>query len=95
MKGFGKFTLFEHMAKKFGELANKTLERLLFVNNNLDGFSLVNHGLYAKLSHYAVHVAMLLCVKVTEMHRIYVILFICYRASPSLQNFMCRKATNT
>ena len=49
----GELTLFEHLAKESLQI-NRSANRLLIVSTNLDGFSLANHGLFAKLSHYTV-----------------------------------------
>jgi len=39
---FGKFTLFEHLAKKGWQM--KGFSQKVLVSRNLDDFSLVNHG---------------------------------------------------
>ena len=48
---FGELTLFEHLAnlKKFWRI-NRSANRFLTVNTNLDGFSLVNHGQFTKFA---------------------------------------------
>ena len=48
-KKFGKVTLFEHLAKKFGDLIDQP-KWLLIVSSNLDDFSLANHGQFAKFT---------------------------------------------
>ena len=59
---FGKFTLFEHLAKE--SLMNRSANRLLIVSTNFSGFSLANHGQFtkfAKLPHYTVLHTNMLC----------------------------------
>ena len=53
---FGELTLFEPLVKESLQI-NRTANRLLIVSTNLNGFSLVNHGRFAKfakLSRYTV-----------------------------------------
>ena len=37
--------------RKFGKLANRSANRLLIISTSLDGFSLVNHGRFAKFAN--------------------------------------------
>ena len=51
---FGELTLFEHLGKE--SLANyRSANRLLIVSTNLDGFSLANHGRFAKFAKLSRH----------------------------------------
>ena len=52
---FGKLTLFEPLARESWRI-NRSANRLLIVSTNLDGFNLVNHGRFAKLSRYTVYI---------------------------------------
>ena len=53
----GELTCFEHLVKKVCQI-NRSANRLLIISTNLDGFSLVNCGQFAKfatkLSRYTV-----------------------------------------
>ena len=54
---FGELILFEFWRKKVWRI-NRSANRLLIVSTNLDDFSLVNHGQFAKfakLSRYTVY----------------------------------------
>ena len=52
-RNFGEFALTEHLVEKFWQM-NRSTNRLSILTTNLDGFSLVNHGQFAKLFHYMV-----------------------------------------
>ena len=41
-----------YIGKYIAELANRSANRLLIISTNLDGFILVNHGRFTKLSRY-------------------------------------------
>ena len=45
---FGKLTRFEHLRKKLWRI-NRSVNRLLIISTNLAGFSLANHGRFAKI----------------------------------------------
>ena len=45
---FAKFTLFKHCGKVWQ--LNRSAKRLLVVSTSLDGFSLANHGRFAKFA---------------------------------------------
>ena len=47
---FGKLTHFKHLVKEIWRI-NRSANRLLIINNNLDGFSLANHGRFAKFAN--------------------------------------------
>ena len=49
---FGKLTHFKPAfgERKFGELIDQPIRRLLIVSTNLDGFSLANHRRFAKFA---------------------------------------------
>jgi len=46
---FGEFTHFEHLVKKVWQI-NRFSQKVIIVNRNLDGFRLVNHAKFVKLS---------------------------------------------
>ena len=41
---FGRWTLFEYLVRESLANYNRSVNRLLIVNTNLDSFRLVNHG---------------------------------------------------
>ena len=51
---FGELTLFEHLAKKVWQI-NRSANKLLIVSTKLNGFSLVNHGRFAKFAKLSPH----------------------------------------
>ena len=51
---FGKLTRFEHLAKE-SLVNNRSANRLLMISTNLDGFSLANHGRFAKFTNVSPH----------------------------------------
>ena len=46
---FGKLTLFKHSAKEVRQIS-RSADRLLIESSNWDGFSLANHGQFAKFA---------------------------------------------
>ena len=52
---FGELTHFEHLVKESLWRINRSANKLLIVSTNLDGFSLANHGRFAKFTNVPPH----------------------------------------
>jgi len=56
---FGELTCFEHLAEKYWQM-NKVSQKVITTSRNLEGFSLANHGRFAKFAELSPHQTFLL-----------------------------------